>query len=285
MNEYGQIQRIAIRRPEQAFGNQQQVSDQWQDLNYHSEPDFNEAVSEYQSLVDLLAQTGAEVIELPAMEPALLDSIYVRDSLIVTPKGLVKAGMGKAQRREEPAVNAHSLYENGENIAGEIELPGMVEGGDLVWLDDETLLAAIGYRTNRTGIQQLQKIVGAGVTIEAFDIPHYKGSTDVFHLMSVLSPVDDNLAVVYLPLMPVRLVQLLQDRNFDFVEVPDEEFKSMGCNVLAISPRHVVMIAGNRETEKRLSAAGCKVEVIKADEISRKGEGGPTCLTRPLVRK
>ncbi len=284
MNEYGKIQRIAIRRPEQAFVSQQQIATQWQGLNYHSEPDFGEAVAEYNVFARILGQAGADVIELSAMENPGLDSIYVRDSLIVTPKGLVKAGMGKPQRCDEPSINAHLLYENGENIAGEIVLPGMVEGGDLVWLDDETLLAAIGYRTNLEGIAQLQKIVGAGVTIEAFDMPHYKGRDDVFHLMSVFSPVDENLAVVYLPLMPVRLVEFLIDRGISFVEVPEDEFESMGCNVLALAPRHVVVVAGNPETEKRLSSAGCKVEVIKADEISRKGEGGPTCLTRPLVR-
>lgn len=284
MNEYGQIKRIAIRHPEQAFGCQKQISAQWKSLNYHAEPNFDEAVAEYNVFADILGRGGAQVIELDAMDQQGLDSIYVRDSLIVTPKGLVKAGMGKNQRRNEPAANAHILYEQGENIAGEIELPGMVEGGDLVWMDDETLFAAIGYRTNREGIAQLQKILGAGVKIEAFDMPHYKGPSDVFHLMSVLSPVDENLAVVYLPLMPVRLAQILSERGVDFVEVPEEEFESMGCNVLAIAPRHVIMVAGNPETERRLLAADCKVEVIKAEEISRKGEGGPTCLTRPLVR-
>jgi len=284
MNEYSQLQRIAIRRPEQAFGSQEQVSKQWRELNYHSEPDFDEAVAEYGALVEVLAQTGAEIIELGPMEQANLDSIYVRDSLIVSTKGLVKAGMGKAQRQAEPAENARLLYENGENIAGEIELPGMVEGGDLVWLDDETLLAGLGYRTNQQGVDQLHAILGAGVSIETFDLPHFKGPRDVFHLMSVLSPVDENLAVVYLPLMPVRLAQYLESRGIGFVEVPDDEFHSMGCNVLAIAPRHVVMVAGNSETERRLKDAGCTVDVIKADEISRKGEGGPTCLTRPLVR-
>ena len=285
MNEFGEIRRIAIRRPEQAFGSQSQIAEQWRDLNYHAEPDFVAAVAEYNLFADILASNGAEVIELAAMNKASLDSIYVRDSLIVTPKGLVKAGMGKAQRRAEPATNAQLLYDQGENIAGEIELPGMVEGGDLVWLDDETLLAAIGYRTNQQGIAQLQAILGAGVHIEAFDMPHYKGPGDVFHLMSVLSPLDGDLAAVYLPLMPVALVQFLQQRNIEFVEIPDEEFESMGCNILAIAPRHVVMVAGNPITAKRLEEADCQVHIIKADEISAKGEGGPTCLTRPLVRR
>jgi N-dimethylarginine dimethylaminohydrolase len=284
LNEYSVIKRLAVRSPEQAFGNQEFIAGQWRDLNYHAEPEFEQAVREHQKLVEVLKGVGAEVIGLTAMAPMQLDSIYVRDSLIETPQGIVKAAMGKDQRAREPEANAAMLSDAGVAVIGEITSPGQVEGGDLVWLDDQTLLAAIGYRSNVEGITQLQEIVGADVTIHAFDMPHYKGAGDVFHLMSVLSPVDEKLAVVYQPLMPVRLVQLLQAGGFSFVDVPDEEFESMGCNVLAIAPSHVVMVAGNPETEKRLKAAGCKVEVIKADEISRKGEGGPTCLTRPLLR-
>lgn len=284
MNEYGKISRIAIRRPEKAFVSQSVITAQWQALNYHAAPDFERTVGEYEVLMEILAKTGAEIIELESIADSSLDSIYVRDSLITSPKGLIKAQMGKEQRRAEPGENAHLLYEQGENIAGEISLPGMVEGGDLVWLDEETLLAGVGYRTNNVGLDQLRAILGAGVAVHGFDMPHYKGSGDVFHLMSVLSPVDKNLAVVYLPLMPVRLVQFLQQRGIEFIEVPDEEFETMGCNVLAVAPRHVVMVAGNPGTERLLQDAGCQVEVIEAEEISRKGEGGPTCLTRPLLR-
>jgi N-dimethylarginine dimethylaminohydrolase len=192
--------------------------------------------------------------------------------------------MGKPQRRKESDANAAALAKLALPIAGEITGEGKLEGGDLVWLDRHTLLAGVGYRTNREGVQQLQKLCGDDVKIHWFDMPHYKGVSDVFHLMSVLSPVAEDLAVVYQPLMPVRLVEFLQSRNIKFVDVPEQEFDSMGCNVLAIAPRHVICVDGNPETVVRMEAAGLKVEVLKAQDISRKGEGGPTCLTRPLVR-
>ena len=142
----------------------------------------------------------------------------------------------------------------------------------------------MGYRTNMEGVRQLQVLCGPDVEVLAFDMPHYKGKSDVFHLMSVLSPVAHDLAVVYLPLMPARLVELLQHRGIGFVEVPDGEFDSMGCNVLAVAPRKVMMVEGNPETRHRLLGAGVDVFTYRGDEISRKGEGGPTCLTRPLLR-
>jgi N-dimethylarginine dimethylaminohydrolase len=153
-----------------------------------------------------------------------------------------------------------------------------------VWIDRNTLLAGLGYRTNREGVAQLRRLAGPDVEILEFDLPHYKGRSDVFHLMSVLSPLDRDLAVIYLPLMPARLVQFLEQRKFNFVHVPDEEFPTMGCNVLALGPRHAVMVEGNPESERRMRAAGVRVETFKGEEICRKGEGGPTCMTRPLVR-
>jgi N-dimethylarginine dimethylaminohydrolase len=169
-------------------------------------------------------------------------------------------------------------------IAGEITGEGKVEGGDLIWIDRYTLLAGIGYRTNLEGVRQLGELAGEDVEILWFDMPHYKGRSDVFHLMSTLSPLDHDLAVAYPPLMAARQIEFLESRGIRFVEVPPEEFDSMGCNVLALGPRHAMMVEGNPETERRLRAAGVKVEVIKGYDICRKGEGGPTCMTRPLVR-
>jgi N-dimethylarginine dimethylaminohydrolase len=153
-----------------------------------------------------------------------------------------------------------------------------------VWLDEHTLMAGVGYRTNQEGLRQLSNLMGKSVEILNFDMPHYKGKSDVFHLMSCLSPLDKDLAVVYLPLMAARQVECLAQRGIKFVEVPQNEFDSMGCNVLALGPRHGLMVDGNPETKRRMEAAGVKVEVYEGSEISRRGEGGPTCLTRPLVR-
>ncbi len=283
-NNWGSLKRVAVRPPATAFKNEARLDAEWRPLNYHSRPDLAEANREFARVISLLEQTGAEVIRLPDGGGLTLDSLYTHDALIVTPRGLVTPNMGKPQRRPEAQVNGAHLATLGFPIAGEIASPGLVEGGDLVWIDRHTLLAGIGYRTNREGIAQLRKLAGPDVEIVEFDLPHYKGRSDVFHLMSVLSPLDRDLAVVYLPLMPVRLVEFLESRGIKFVEVPNEEFDSMGCNVLALGPRHAMMVAGNPETEQRMKAAGVKVEVIKADEICRKGEGGPTCMTRPLVR-
>jgi N-dimethylarginine dimethylaminohydrolase len=283
-NNWGTLKKVAIRTPGIAFGSNARIDAEWKKLNYHSRPDFDMANSEYAAVEGILAATGAEVIKLPDGRGLTLDSLYTHDALVITPRGLVRPHMGKPARRLEPAVNGAFLEGLGIPVAGEISAPGLLEGGDLIWMDRHTLLAGIGYRTNQEGVRQLSRLAGLDVEILSFDMAHYKGRSDVFHLMSFLSPLDRDLAVVYLPLMPVRLVEFLESRGIEFVHVPEQEFDTMGCNVLALGPRHAMMVEGNPETEKRLRDAGVKVEVIKGYEICRKGEGGPTCMTRPLVR-
>ena len=283
-NMWGPLKTVAVRPPGVAFASDAKIDAEWKPLNYHSRPDLAKARSEFKAFEDVLKGAGAEVIALPAGDGLTLDSLYTHDALIVTPRGLVRPVMGKPARRGEPAVNGAHLETLGILVAGEIKAPGLIEGGDLVWIDRHTLLAGIGYRTNIEGVKQLGKLAGPDVEVLWFDMPHYKGRSDVFHLMSCLSPLDKDLAVVYRPLMAARLVEFLESRGIKFVEVPDEEFPTMGCNVLALGPRHAVMVAGNPETERRMRAAGVKVEVIEGMEICRKGEGGPTCMTRPLVR-
>lgn len=283
-NMWGPLKKVAVRSPEVAFQSDQRIDAEWQKLNYHSRPDLAKARSEYAAFESILKKSGADVITLPDGPGLTLDSLYTHDALIVTPRGLVRPVMGKPARRGEPAVNGTHLEKLGFPIAGAITGDGLIEGGDLVWIDRHTLLAGIGYRTNLEGVKQLQKLAGPDVEVMWFDMPHYKGRSDVFHLMSCLSPVANDLAVVYLPLMAARLVEFLEKRGIGFVEVPDNEFPTMGCNVLALGPRHAVMVAGNPETERRMKAAGIMVEVIEGYDICRKGEGGPTCMTRPLVR-
>ncbi|MFN0194708.1 MAG: dimethylarginine dimethylaminohydrolase family protein [Aestuariivirga sp.] len=283
-NMWGPLRKVAVRRPAEAMVSEAKIAAEWKPLNYHSTPKFVEAQAEYAAFEDILNRAGAETIYLPYNDDLTLDSLYAHDALIVTPRGLVRPWMGKPARRAEAQVNGAFLEKLGFPIAGEIAPPGLIEGGDLVWIDRNTLLAGIGYRTNLEGVKQLQTLAGSAVEVLWFDMPHYKGRADVFHLMSFLSPVDRDLAVVYLPLMPVRLVEFLESRGFAFVHVPDEEFPTMGCNVLALGPRHVTLVEGNPETERRMRAAGIKVETFSGAEICRKGEGGPTCMTRPLVR-
>lgn len=283
-NMWGPLKKVAVRRPAVAFHSEARLDAEWKDLNYHSRPDLPKANAEYAVFEDVLKKAGAEVIALPDGEGLTLDSLYTHDALVVTPKGLVMPRMGKPARRKEPQVNGQALAKLGMPIAGLIGGEGKLEGGDLVWIDRHTLLAGIGYRTNLEGVRQLQILAGKDVEVIWFDMPHYKGRSDVFHLMSTLSPLDQGLALVYPPLMAARQIEFLESRGINFIEVPDDEFPTMGCNVLALGPRHAVMVAGNPETERRMRAAGVNVEVIDGFEICRKGEGGPTCMTRPLVR-
>ena len=283
-NNWGTLKKVAVRSVASAFVSDAKIDAEWKDLNFHSRPDLENARREYAVVETVLKSTGADVVDLGVGEGLTLDSLYTHDALIITPKGLVRPRMGKPQRRKEAAVNGAVLEKLGFPIAGEITGDGKIEGGDLVWIDRHTLLAGVGYRTNVEGVRQLQAICGSDVNIMWFDMPHYKGPSDVFHLMSCLSPLDHDLAVVYQPLMAGRLVELLESRGIRCVDVPDQEFETMGCNVLALGPRHAMMVTGNPITEHRMRNAGVKVEVIEGYDICRKGEGGPTCMTRPLVR-
>lgn len=283
-NNWGTLKKVAVRSVASAFVSEHKIDAEWKDLNFHSRPNLENALKEYAVVEKALKSTGAEVIDLGVGEGLTLDSLYTHDALIITPKGLVRPRMGKPQRRKEAAVNGAVLEKLGFPIAGEITGEGKIEGGDLVWIDRHTLLAGVGYRTNVEGVRQLQAICGSDVNVMWFDMPHYKGKSDVFHLMSCLSPLDHDLAAVYQPLMAGRLLEFLQSRGIKFVDVPDTEFETMGCNVLALAPRHAMMVAGNPVTEQRMRDAGVKVEVIEGYDICRKGEGGPTCMTRPLVR-
>ncbi len=283
-NNWGALKKVAVRAPAMAFVSDAKIDAEWQDLNYHARPDLKKSVKEFAAFEKLLVKAGAEVIPLPADQRLSLDAIYAHDALIITPKGLVKPRMGKPQRRAEADVNGDALAMLQIPIAGEITGDGKVEGGDMIWIDRRTLVVGVGYRTNMDAVLQLQKILGSETVVHWFDLPHYKGRSDVFHLMSVISPLDKDLALVYRPLMPVRLVEFLERRGVTFIDVPDHEFPTMACNVLALGPKHAVMVSGNPVTAKRMGDAGVKVHVIEAENISRYGEGGPTCMTRPLVR-
>jgi N-dimethylarginine dimethylaminohydrolase len=283
-NNWSRLRKVLVRRPADSFVSDAKIDAEWRDLNFHARPDLHNSIREFAAVEALLNSAGAEVIALPAANGLTLDALYTHDALVVTPRGLVKPRMGKPQRRREAEINGAALAALGMPIAGEIGGTGQLEGGDLVWIDRHTLLAGVGYRTNTEGVRQLQALCGDDVEVKWFDLPHHKGRTDVFHLMSVLSPLDHDLAVAYPPLVPARLMQFLEERGVALVEVPEEEFPRMGCNVLALGPRHAMMVDGNPQTRARMQGRGVRVEVIAGDDICRKGEGGPTCMTRPLVR-
>ncbi len=284
MNEFGRLKRLAMRRPLEAMRNQAKVDAEWRDLNYHTKPDFELAQREHDAFAVIIRNVGAEIVYLPDDPVLTMDSLYVRDAATVSPRGAILCNMGKAARCGEPGIHGKAFEQAGIPVLGAVTGEGSIEGGDLIWLDEKTVAIGRTYRTNDDGIRQFKNLVGPDVHVEVTALPHYKGQSDVFHLMSIISPLDKDLQLVYSPLMPIPFREWLLAKGMTLVEVPDEEFASMGCNVLTIAPREVVMVKGNPETKKRMEAAGCKVHVINADAISVPGEGGPTCLTRPLMR-
>ncbi len=273
----GRLQRVLVKAPApEAWA-------AWRAYGWRSEPDPVALQEEHEAFRALLADAGAEVVVGQTGGTSNPDAIYAYDPALVADAGAVLLMPGKEGRRGEPDDMSIDFMEAGVPLAGRLRYPASAEGGDTVWLDERTLLVGRGYRTNAAGIEALRELL-SDVDVIAFDLPHYHGAGEVLHLMSFLSPLDVDLAVVYLPLMPVRLIELLQERGIGFVEVPDDEFETMGPNVLALAPRVALALEGNDETRRRMEAAGVDVRVYKGEEISRKGDGGPTCLTRPLLR-
>jgi N-dimethylarginine dimethylaminohydrolase len=284
-SESGKLKTVFIKKAAAAFIDDAHISQHWESLNYLGKPEINQALAEYEAFEKIFIDNGTEVLYLPQDDTVNMDSIYCRDAAIATDRGMIICNMGKEGRRNEPAAEHRAFEANGVKVLGFIISPGTLEGGDVAWLDEKTLAVGHTYRTNEEGIRQLSALLAPqGVTVMSVSMPHYKGPSDVFHLMSVLSPVDKNLAVVYSPLIPIIFRNELIARGFELVEVPEEEFDSMGCNVLALAPRVCLMVKGNPITKSRLEKAGCKVIEYEGSEISVKGGGGPTCLTRPVIR-
>jgi N-dimethylarginine dimethylaminohydrolase len=283
LSEVDRLARVAVKHPRDAFVDQATIDRQWQELRFTAPPDLGRASGEHDRFVEALRAAGAQVDLLPRDEDTTLDSIYVRDASIVCERGLILGRMGKPQRIGEPAAHERALRDQ-ISVCGRIESPGSVEGGDVIWLDPRTFVVGRGYRTNAEGIRQLRTILGGDVEVIEVPLPHWRGQQDVMHLMSLISPVDEDLAVVFSPLLPVPFRAWLLDRGIRLVEVPDEEFETMGTNVLALAPRRCLMLSGNPRTRAALERAGAEVAEYEGAEISAKGAGGPTCLTRPLER-
>jgi len=285
-SEYGTLKKVFIKRALAAFKSQDEIDSQWKKLNYLSSPNYDRALFEYKGFEKLIEQSGSEVSYFNSNPDVSIDSLYCRDASIMTDHGVILCSMGKEERISEPKACKEDYELKGIKILGEISGDGKVEGGDVAWLDEKTLAVAHGYRTNDEGYAQLCAFLNPnGIEVIQVDLPHYKGQNDVFHLMSIFSPVDKNKAVVYSPLMPVRFREELLSRDYDLIEVPENEFESMGCNVLAVSPSNCLLVKGNNITATRLKSAGCTVSEYEGQEISVKGGGGPTCLSRPILRE
>ena len=279
MNAYDPIQRIYVRPPHpEAF-------EQWKAYGWHTEPDPQAAADEHAGFVEALTAAVPDVVVGTAPVPGDPDAVYAYDPTLVTEAGVIPLRPGKEGRRDEVAVVTAELRAAGCTILPGLEAPATAEGGDMFFLDDRTLLAGLSYRTNEAAIEQLRpRLAEQGVEIVTFDLSHFHGPGECLHLMSFISPLDTDLAVVFLPMMPVRLVHLLEARGIAMVEVPEEEFLSLGPNVLALGPRRAITVDANPITRSRMEAAGVEVQTYPGNHICLNGDGGPTCLTRSLAR-
>ena len=249
------------------------------------EPDRDALVREHIEFVDLLSSLGCTVHTAQAVD-GLVDAVYMHDPMIMTPHGAILLQMGKRVRQPEPAQIRKDLERIGVPILGELTGSAIADGGDKVWLDAKTLLIGHGYRTNGEGIAQIRKMLAPyGVEVHAFDLPHFQGPNAVLHLMSVLSPISQDRAVVYEPLAPIRLLEFLKSRKISWLTVNDTEVHTQGANILTVEPNVVVLAAGNPEIEGKLRKSGVTVHVFNGANVAVKGDGGPTCLTAPLLRR
>lgn len=258
---------------------------------WHYGPSFDaeKAAAQHADFARLVAASGAAIEWLDDADDGLADSVFTHDPSLMTDAGAVILSMGKALRRAEPALH-EAIYDRlGIPILGRIDGAGQVEGGDCVWLDRDTLVVGRGVRTNQDGIQQLANILGPiGVTVFGFDLPLWQGEEACLHLMSVISPLADDLALVHSPLLPAPFWQMLRARGITLVEGDAEEFAAshgLSLNVLPTSPRDVIMVAGFPKTKAAMEAAGCTVQAFEAGALCIACEGGPTCLTRPILRR
>ncbi len=272
----GELRRVLVRAP------REEDQHGWGACGWREEPDTRRIAEEHEAFCALLADAGAEVVFAESDTGGNPDAIYTYDPALVTDEGALLLHPGKEIRRGEVGAMAEDFERAGVPVAGELRDPEWAEGGDCCWLDERTLLVGRGYRTNDAGIERLRALL-PDVEVVAYDLPHWRGRREVMHLMSLISPLAPDLAVVYAPLLPTRLAQVLEEREVELVEVPDEEFATMGSNVLALAPRVALAVEGNPRTRERMERAGVEVLTYRGEELS-KGDGGPTCLTRPLLR-
>lgn len=276
---------IMIKRPIDAYKNQDFINENYEACKYYGIPDMEKCIKEYEVFEKILKDNIENVWYLPKDEITNLDSIYAHDSLKITKKGAIYFNMTKDVRKNEAKAAEEYLKSIGVPTLGYIKEPGRMEGGDVLWLDDKTVAIGLGYRTNEEGIRQFTELTKDFIDeVITVPLPHAVGDGEVLHLMSLISPIDDNLAVVYSKYMPVFFREMLLEKGIELLEVDDDEYEYLGCNVLTLSPRVCVLIEGIPKIQKKLEDAGCKVYTYPGEEISIKGTGGATCFTCPINR-
>ncbi len=284
-SEITKIESVLVKHVRSAWLSQEHIDSWWRRLYYPDRPDFKKAETEYEQFIALLKRYIPSVYELPVDENVSPDSLYPRDPVVITKEGAVLLNMGKEQRRPEAEAVSEYFKKKGIPILGSITSPGTMEGGDFLWVDEKTLAVGLSYRTNREGVRQFRELT-KGLVDEIIEVPmpHGNGPAECLHLMSIISPVDADLAVVFSPLMIVPFRNYLLERGIKLIEVPPEEYERHACNVLAFEPRKCITVDGNPHTREALEREGVEVYTYPGEEITIKGGGGPTCLTRPLIR-
>lgn len=284
-DEVSPLRHVLLKFPKPAFRSRTSVEKHWRELHYSSPPDLERAEEEHDAFTAILKKEGVRVDFLPEDERTGMDSIYVRDTALVTAGDIILGRMGKTSRRGEPAAVGDFLKSIGLPVLGRIEGEGCLEGGDVVRLDDAVLAVGIGYRTNREGVRQLRQLTGDRYRkIIEVPLPNWNGPADVLHLMSLVSPVSDRLLLVHSRLLPVFFLQEMMDLGYRLIEAAESEYSSMAVNVLALAPGLCLSLSGNPLTKERLRREGITVLDYRGEDLSVKGSGGPTCLTLPLHR-
>jgi N-dimethylarginine dimethylaminohydrolase len=281
----GPLQRVLVCSPRSAGWNQPERAVRWRDLGFLHASDFKRAQSQHETLCRELEAVGAEVMELPPASDLSLDAVYAHDASLATDCGLIVMRPGKPNRVAEGQRHGSSCVRLGIPNVAKIVAPGTTEAGDMVWLDAKTLLIGRGYRTNAAGIQQMRDwLAPKGVEVLSAPLPHGAGPATCLHLMSLISLLDEQTALVDLTWLAVETVELLQAHGFKFIEIDPSERDTLACNVLALGNKRLLAIEENRKTNDRMRAAGFEVRTFPGDELCVNGGGGPTCLTRPLLR-
>jgi len=282
----GELLRVLVCPPSHAGWDRPAAETAWQELGFAHAPDFRVAQTQHDALCRLLAEAGAEVVGLPSSDRLTLDAVYAHDASLATDSGLILMNAGKPNRVAEALVHAKLAASLGIPIAGEVSSPGTSEAGDMVWLDARTLLVGCGYRTNAGGIEQMrQLLVPLGVQVISAPLPYGAGPGACLHLMSLMSMLNERTILVDLPWLAVETVELLKSRGFRLIEIAYDERASLACNVLALGGERLIAVEENEHTNQRLREAGFDVRTFSGSELCLNGSGGPTCLTRPLLRK
>jgi N-dimethylarginine dimethylaminohydrolase len=282
----GELLRVMVCPPGNAGWDVSEKAAAWHELGFQRTPDFRVAQRQHEILCRLLSEAGAEVVSLPAAESLTLDAVYAHDASLPTDYGLVLMNPGKKSRVAEAQAHANFCRQVGIPVCGEIELPGTSESGDIVWLDARTLLIGDGYRTNKAGIEQIRSLLsGKNVEVLSAPLPYASGPSACLHLMSLMSMLDEQTVLVDLPWLAVETVELLKGHGLQLIEIEYSERDSLSCNVLALGQKRLIAMEENAKTNQRMRDAGFDVRTFPGSEICINGAGGPTCLTRPLLRR